>query len=159
VAPPAPPETYALTLPANGVLDQSDIGVITAMAKEGGWSLEQAQAALNDLQTSLAAQTETFRAELERHPEIGGVNRGPAEENMLRALDRFLPASEPEGARLRAELTKTGKQYDPSVVLLLSRIGKAMREDRPTLGVATIPPAVERKSDTAVLYPNDVPKA
>jgi hypothetical protein len=78
---------------------------------------------------------------------------------MLRALDRFLPASEPLGARLRTELTKTGKQHDPAVVLLLSRIGKAMREDRPNLGLNAAPPAPARKSDAEVMYPNDVPRA
>jgi hypothetical protein len=153
------PENYELTLPANGVLDATDLAAVTAMAKEGGWTNEQAQTALNELQTSLAAQTQTFITELEAHPEIGGVNRGPAQENMLRALDRFLPASEPLGARLRTELTKTGKQHDPAVVLLLSRIGKAMREDRPNLGLNAAPPAPARKSDAEVMYPNDVPRA
>jgi hypothetical protein len=156
-APPAPPETYELTLPAHGAVDASDLDTVVEMAKAKGWSNEQAQAALSDLNESLTAQKQAFRTELEQHPEIGGAHLTRATERAVRALDRFLPASSPEGAQLRAVMTKTGYGDYAPLVLLLSRIGNAMAEDRPNLGRST-PPASDRRPTEDVMFPSSAPR-
>jgi hypothetical protein len=45
-------------------------------------------------------------------------------------LDRFLPATLPEGQTLRSQLNKSGYSNYAPLVLLLARIGKAMSEDK-----------------------------
>src|SRR5262245_17473288 len=141
---PVAPETYTLTLPQGGVVDASDITTVTAMAKERGWTNDQAQAALNEINTSLVSQAQAFRVELDAHPEIGGTKFAVAQESAFRVLDRFLPQSSPEGTAFRTALNKSGYGNYAPLMLLLSRIGAAMKEDKPLSGPATgaaTPPA------------------
>jgi len=100
------------------------------MAKAKGWTNEQAQAALTEMSTAIGEQHTRFRTELNAHPEVGGAALEQAQLNATRALDRFLPASTPEGAQLRTAITKSGYGNFAPLVVLLSRIGKAMGEDR-----------------------------
>jgi hypothetical protein len=48
-----------------------------------------------------------------------------------RVLDRFLPATDPDGQRLRSPLNKTGYGTFRPLVRFLARIGQAMGEDQP----------------------------
>jgi hypothetical protein len=126
------PVTYELTVPADApFLDASDIAVVTELATAKGWTNEQAQAALVELGASLTAQRTAMREELDAHPEIGGTHFPAAQAQATRALDRFLPASTPEGAAFRAAMDKSGYGNYPPLVLMLARIGKAMGEDTP----------------------------
>jgi hypothetical protein len=148
--PPVVPETYALALPSESPLDQSDIDTVAAMAKARGWTNEQAQAALTEMH-SHASETQTrLLSTLQAHPEVGGAQLQAAQAHAVRAMDRFLPASEAEGAELRSMLNKSGYGNYAPMVLLLSRIGKAMGEDRP-IGTPTSTPTTPR-SAAEVLY-------
>lgn len=145
------PEKYELALPANTTfLDQTDVDAIAAMAKTRQLTNDEAQAALNDLAESLGAQHTKFRTELEAHPEVGGANVEAAQQHALRALDKFLPATTPDGAAIRTAMNKSGYGNYAPFVVLLSRIGKAMGEDRPAPPGA--PPAGARKSHADVLF-------
>jgi hypothetical protein len=125
------PEKYSLTLPEGGLLDQEDLTALETLARTKNLTNEQAQAALTEHNDALVAQGARFLEATNAHPEIGGAKLEAAQVNATRALDRFLPATTPEGAALRSALNKTGYGNHPSLVLLLSRIGKAMAEDRP----------------------------
>jgi hypothetical protein len=126
---------------------------VTALAKAKNWTNEQAQAALDEFNTSLVDQRKTFRAELDAHPEIGGTHYARAQEDVMRAMDKFLPASAPEGTAFRAALNKSGYGDYAPLVLLLSRIGKAMREDSPPgSGTHALHTPVERVSDEEAFY-------
>jgi hypothetical protein len=118
-----------LALPQGSPLDQADVDAIAQMATAKGWTTAQAQSALNDMTASVTAQRQAFRAELDAHPEIGGAHTAQAQEHALRAMDRFLPPTTPEGQQLRTAITKSGYSDYAPLVLLLSRIGKAMSED------------------------------
>jgi hypothetical protein len=152
-APPATPPTYALTLPAGTVLDESDVAAITTMATAGNWTQEQAQAALNQTHEAHNAQRARYRAELDAHPIVGGTNLPQATADAQRALEWALPADTPDGQAMRRYLNKEGIGDHPLVVLLLSRFGKGMGEDRPRFGTSAPPPA-DRVPTSDVLFPS-----
>lgn len=146
------PVTYTLTLPPGGVVDDSDVQAITALATAKQWTNEQAQAALAEYNDSLVQQSAAFRAELDAHPEIGGTKFPVAQEHAQRVLDKFLPATAPEGAAFRQALNKSGYGNYAPLMLLLSRIGKAMAEDRPIAAVPAAQTPAERISTADALY-------
>ena len=146
----AAPAKYELTLPEGGRLDQSDLDEFVAMAKDKGLTSEQAQAVLTEHAQALAAQADRFLTETKSHPEIGGAHLEAAQKLANAALERFLPATAPEGQAFRSFLTKTGYGNSPAVVLLLSRIGKAMAEDQPIAAGAGA--RSQRRSHAEVLF-------
>lgn len=145
------PEKYELALPQGGVLDATDVEAISAIAKERKWTNEQAQAALQEMHDQQVAQNSRFLSTLNAHPEVGGTKLEAAQLNAQRALDAFLPADSPEGKELRQVMNKSGYGNYAPLVVLLSRIGKAMGEDR-GLGVQLTPPATQPRSPAEVLY-------
>lgn len=150
-ADPSAPVAIALALPANTPLDQTDVDAITAMAQAHGWTQDQAQAALEQTGKALLEQRAAFKEGLDADPEVGGTHNAAAREHAARALDRFLPASEPDGATLRAVMNKSGYGDYAPLVKLLARIGKAMSEDRPIAPALDTPPPA-RRSHADVLY-------
>ena len=128
---PAPPVQYELRLPEQGPLDQSDVDLVIAKAKALGWSNDDAQGVLTEMAQSLTEQAAKFRTELDADPEVGGTKLAHAQVAALRVLDRFLPASEPQGARFRSVMNKSGYGNFLPIVTLLARIGQAMGEDQP----------------------------
>lgn len=150
VTPPAVPDKYELTLPSESALDQTDIDALATLAKTKGWTNEQAQAALTEMHSHASEQASRFLSTLQAHSEVGGAQLELAQANAVRALDRFLPSSTPEGQELRAALNKSGYGNYAPLVVLLSRIGKAMGEDRP-IGTPSSTSTVPR-SHAEVLY-------
>jgi hypothetical protein len=128
------PDRYELRLPDQSPLDQTDVEAITKIAKDKGWSNEQAQGALAEMHSTLVAQTQGFRTELDADREVGGAQLEVAQVKAKAVLDRFLPESEPDGVRLRAAINKSGYGNWVPLVKLLARIGKAMGEDQPFAG-------------------------
>lgn len=128
------PERYELRLPEAGPLDQSDIDAVAALAKTHAWTNEQAQATLDEMASSLTAQSTRFRSELDADPEVGGARLEAAQLQAQRVLDRFLPANTEQGQRLRSTLNKTGYGNFLPFVTLLARLGQAMGEDQPHSG-------------------------
>lgn len=136
-APAAPervvPESYTLQLPDGSALDQDDVKAISDIAKAKKWTNDEAQAALTEMHEQIAAQRTRMHDALVAHPEVGGAHLEAAQANAFKALDRFLPATSPEGAEFRAAMNKSGYGDYAPLVLLLSRIGKAMSEDSPVI--------------------------
>lgn len=150
-APPGPPEKYELTAPADSGLEPADLDALAATAKAEGWTQDQAQAYTTATAKTLAANRAALKAELDAHPDLSGANAVPAEERYLRVLDRFLPANTAEGARLRADLVKSGNQHNVPFRLLMANIGRAMGED-PGVGSVRAGGAPQR-SPASVMYP------
>lgn len=143
------PDTYAFTLPEGGLLEQSDLAHFAELAKAAKWTQEEAQAALTAHVGAITAQAAQFLTDLTAHPEIGGDKLAAAQQRANAVLDKFLPASSPEGALLRSGLNKSGYGNYAPMVLLLNRIGAAMGEDRP-LGSASSGAA--KRSHADVLF-------
>lgn len=151
------PERYELVLPQGGPLDQSDVDALAAMAKERKWTNEQAQAALTEMHAQTTAQHTGFLSTLQAHSEVGGAHLEAAQVNATRALDHFLPATSPEGAELRSVMTKSGYGNYAPLVVLLSRIGKAMAEDKGLSTSASTGAAAPRDA-ASVLYGGAITK-
>ncbi len=128
------------------------------MGRARGWTNEQAQAVLGEMADGLSAQHQAFTTELEAHPEIGGAKLAAVRERATRALDRFLPATTPDGAKLRAVLTKSGYGNFAPFVRLLDAIGASMSEDRPIVAPAGGAAPV-RKPTAEVMFPSSAPAA
>jgi hypothetical protein len=143
------PESYTLTLQQNTVLDQSDVAEISAMAKQQGLTNDEAQAALVAYEQSLRDQSARFRTELEADTELGGAHLANTQRDVLRALDKLVPAATAEGQALRSFLNKSGLGNQPHLVRLLARAGKAMGEDTPVL---TSVPRGESPKDIVELF-------
>ena len=144
-------------MPTGSTLDQSDVDAVAAMAKARQWTNEQAQAALTELATETTAQSSRFLTTLQAHAEVGGAHLEAAQVHVTRALDHFLPPESPEGTELRSVLNKSGYGNYAPLVVLLSRIGKAMGEDtglRTSASAGAAPP----RDAASVLYGGPVIK-
>jgi hypothetical protein len=139
-------------VPDGSSLDAADVAAVTEMAIAKGWTNEQAQGVLQEMATSIADQSARFLADTQAHAEIGGARLEAAQLNVNRALDFFLPSNTPEGASLRTALNRSGYGNYAPLVVLLSRIGNAMKEDRPLS--QTAPGAIPRMETTDVLFPS-----
>jgi hypothetical protein len=155
---PKAPDTYTLTAPDG--MDAEELKAFETFARERGLSNEQAAAALEALPDALASQVSRFRADVEKHPEVGGDKLQAAQANALKALDHFLPADTPEGKALRRGLDVSGYGNYAPLVVLLARIGKAMGEDG---GVGSVKAASktggEKKDAATLLYGDTAPKS
>jgi hypothetical protein len=115
-------------------LDATDIATLEGQAKTLGWSNEQAQRALEQTARQRAAESRTFRDQIEADPDYGGDHLAETQKHANLALDRLRPAGTPAGDAIRHLLTKTGYGNHPQVVTLLADLGKLMAEDEPAHG-------------------------
>jgi hypothetical protein len=127
---------YDLRLPDGTPFDASDLAAFVESAKCGGLTNEQAKAALRDLSNEVADRIATYRSELESDPEVGGAHREAAQQLVQQTLDRFLPRDEEDGIRFRTALRRGGYRDWKPLVKLLTRLAKALPEERPRPGRA-----------------------
>jgi len=129
--PAGAPDKYALTIPADTPLDAADVTAFETLARTHNLTNEQAQAAFAEHATAIAAHNKAWLDATTADAEVGGTHLAQSQQLSNQVLDKFLPASEADGAELRAVLTKQGLGAYRPIVKLLSRIGKAMGEDQP----------------------------
>jgi hypothetical protein len=152
-ATPTVPERYELAVDTADAAyaDSQDLERIAATAKANGWTQETATAFLADTVVQRRATNDALYIEAQAHPEIGGANLAGAGERAKLVMDKHLPATEPDGARLRKDLAKLGLTNYSPLVVLLSRIGKDYVEDSPAGGGTG---AVGQKSTEDTLWPD-----
>jgi hypothetical protein len=138
-----PPVTYALTVPqgAEDLVSAEQLDYFKDVAKASKWSNEDAQAEVDAHvareQARITALSNRWADETKADPEVGGEKLVVTQKNITAVLDRFLPASEPDGKILRTALNAGGYGNWRPFVRLMARIGKAMGEDSPGLGKGT----------------------
>lgn len=132
---PAVPVTLALSdVPEadRAFIGEDDLAVITSIAKEAGWSADDAKARLSeDIALRRMAHTRMYD-EAKADPEIGGDKLSMTQQLAKSVLDQFLPAGDPYRVRLDRDMARLGFSNYLPLAVLLSRIGKATREDSPT---------------------------
>lgn len=154
-----PPEKYVLKLPENAKLDAAHVEKVSTIAKERGLSQEQAQAMLERDNQLISEHTDGMTKNYEKtmeqwvvsakeDKEIGGAAFVENVEMAKRVLDRFGNDS------LKNELNATGFGNHPEVLRLLSKIGKAMGEDK--LVIAPVPK--QEKANLSVMYDHPTSK-
>lgn len=122
------PEKYDLKLSEDSLLDQGSMERIAAIARERGLSNEEAQGFLQEqekaTQTFIDERKAAWLAESKADKEIGGDALNENAELAKRVVERF------GNPTLKSELDRTGYGNHPELIRLLTRIGKAMSEDK-----------------------------
>lgn len=128
------PEKYELAIPEKSTIDAGDVKMIETIAREQGWSNDEAQAALERHNDSLIEQSARFLADTKADQVWGGDNLAKTQADAKAVLDRVEPATTPEGKALRALLDKSGYGNHIRVVSFLAKLGRMMAEDSPGQG-------------------------
>lgn len=148
------PVKYELKLPADALVDKSDLERIEADAKARGLSAEEAQSILDRENSALASfvekqkkQTEGivtgWKKAVEADKEIGGANFPKNAEIAKRAVDRF------GSQEFKQALEESGLGNHPELVRVFYKIGKAMENDEFLSGQ---PNSIGKKSPSELLY-------
>lgn len=150
-------QAYELKLPEGSSLDASYLEQTKALAKELGLSQEAAQKLVerdSGLMSSahernmakVRENTEQWAKDAQADKEIGGNNFQSSVTDAKTALDKF---GTPEFKNL---LNQSGVGNHPELIRLLSRVGKAMREDK--MVTTSSQPARAQKSFAEAFYPS-----
>lgn len=123
------PAKYALTVPDGGRLDEHDLTSYEALAREQGWSNEEAQARVAAHAEAIEAESARFEAATRADPVYGGQHLEETQQHVRRALDHLRPKGTPRGDAFRALLNKSGYGNNLEVVSLFADLGKRMAED------------------------------
>jgi hypothetical protein len=123
--------TLTLTVPEGGDVFVTE-GVrdrLLAIAKVSAWTQSDLDSEVDAHIAQLRAQHQAYTAELDAHPEIGGVHKAAAQQDAQRALDIALPPGTPERQRWDRDVASQGLTNYTPLVLALVRVGRLMRED------------------------------
>lgn len=147
------PEKYELSIPkgAEAFVDEADLKDIQAVAKENGWTNEEAQEFLESQADTVATKLGALRAETEADPTYGGDHLEENQQHVRRIFDKIRPEGHPRREALQRVLTKTGIGNHLEMFSFLADIGKLMREDAPP-GQSSTSGAGGKKPAEEVLY-------
>lgn len=148
---------FELKLPEGSSLDASYLEQTKALAKELGLSQEAAQklverdsglmsSAHERNMATVREKTEQWAKDAQADKEIGGNNFQSSVTDARTALDKF---GTPEFKNM---LNQSGVGNHPELIRLLSRVGKAMREDK--MVTTSSQPARAQKSFAEAFYPS-----
>lgn len=141
------PEKYALTLPAGGRIDASDLTAIETVARAQNWTNDEAQQRVNDHAAAIEAQSAQFLEQTQADPVYGGAHLPETLKHASAALDHFRPKGTPLGDALRGLLDKSGYGNHPAVISLFADLGKQMAEDQPGSAHQTAAGTTTAKAD------------
>lgn len=139
--PPADP-VYALTLPAESVLETSAVDRVTTFAKGQKLAPETAQQVIEIADAEVKSFVQKQRADYEANvtvwensvkadPEVGGANLTRTTKRGMAVMERFKAARPAHAAQLEANLKATGFGNHLSVVHLFDWLGSMMENDGP----------------------------
>ncbi len=152
---PKAPESYNLQLPEGGRVDDSDLKQIAELAKKAGWSNEDAQAAVNEHDALLKAQSDRFLAGLKADPDYGGDNLETSQKLARAVIDKIRPQGHAKREAFLRFLNRGGAGNHVEVVSFLADLGKLMQEDQGTggKGAASEKAPQTNEERAAKLYP------
>lgn len=124
-----PPAKYELTLPDKGHLVQEDIATIEGIARKAGWTNEEAQAAINEHNEQLEAQSARWATETKADKDLGGDKLEQTQLHTKAGIDFLFPKGDPHREGFINFLNRGGAGNNINVVRALARIGKQQVED------------------------------
>lgn len=130
------PDKYELTLPEGGRVGDEDLQLVEAMAREEGWSNEEAQQFLDRHNFTVQYATTAFLEATKADKEIGGDKLEGTMKLATAALDRVRPKGKGRGDAFRKLLDRTGFGNHPEVVAFMADVGRMMQEDKPDVTTA-----------------------
>lgn len=131
------PDKYELKVPEKSTLDDSDVKAIETIAKENGWTQEEAQAALDRHNETLIEQSTQFAEATKADKDYGGANLTQSQARAKAVIDSIRPASHPRAKAFRALLDKSGYGNHIEIVSFLADLGKRLEEDGGAAGDGT----------------------
>ena len=152
---PKPPEKYALSVPDAGQahVEAADLQYLETVARKAGWTNDEAQAALEEHVSTMAANSQRFLEQTTADPEIGGAHLAESQRLARAVINRVRPDGHPRRASFLRFLNRGGAGNHLEVVAFLRDLGMLMAEDRPAGGTG----GVERKPTADVLYDRTAP--
>lgn len=123
------PEKYDLKLPDGGRIDARDLATIETVARQQGWSNEEAQQRVAAHADAIEAQSTRFLDETTADKVYGGANLEETKRLAKIALNELRPEGSARGDALRALLDKSGYGNHLEVLSLFADLGKRMAED------------------------------
>lgn len=131
---PAEPEPYELKAPEGFPIPEANLSSFAAMCKEAKMTKEQAEKALawhksfhEEMTASLkqqeAAVLASWNSEMSKDADFGGAHMRQTVSDARRALDVF----DTDG-KLRSLLRDSQYQYNPAIIRVVARVGRAMGE-------------------------------
>jgi len=154
---PTAPETYALKLPEGFDTDQQTR--FEEIARKAGLTNAQAQKLVDALpppDAQVTALSDSLRTEMESNKEAGGTREEVDKTVALvkSAVERFLPEPDIQ-ERLATDMTAAGLENYLPLVLLMSRVGKAMAEDTLIAAKGSTPPDTRTTAEIMYDHPDN----
>jgi hypothetical protein len=128
------PEKYELKVPDAGkaYVDDADLKYLEDVARESGWSNEDAQAALEEHVATVKVQADRWAAETRADKEYGGDKLTETQRLTKLAIDRLRPAGHARRESFLRFMGRGGAGNHIEVVAFLADLGRMMGEDSPT---------------------------
>jgi hypothetical protein len=151
-AKPKTPEKYELKLPEGGHLEQSDLDYLAGIAKQAGWSNEEAQAAVDEQNAAIHAQSDRWLAETRADKDYGGDKLELSQRLARAVISKVRPPGHPRRDAFIRFIDRGGAGNQIEVVAFLADLGKLMAEDGPISGKTVGGDGNERTAEE-ILYP------
>jgi hypothetical protein len=160
------PESYQLKLPEGTVTDPALLDEFSILAKEKGFTNEDAQKFVDLQLKSLGvfaqkqaeefqAQVKGWRDELINDKDIGGAKVDQTVNQARKVLNIEVPGVKMD--RLKADLDRTGLGDHPDLIRVFAFIGQFVGDDNKIISDRVGGPAGGPKTDAEVLYPEHKP--
>jgi hypothetical protein len=153
-AKPGAPEKYELKLPADAIIQPADLKALEDLARKGNLTNEEAQAALEEHNAFLQAQSESFKALAMADPDYGGDKLAESQQLANSVIDRIRPAGHPRRDAFLGFINRAGASNHPEIVGFLADLGRQMGEDPTVRSRAGGGGQNQRKPNADVMYPN-----
>jgi hypothetical protein len=141
------PAKYELKIPEHSTLNDSDVKAIETIARENGWTNDEAQLALQHHHDTLIEQSEQFLAETKADKTYGGDNLAKSQARAKSVIDLIRPANHPRRAAFTALLDRSGYGNQIEILSFLADLGAKLDEDGGGMGDGTGGGRVEGAAD------------
>lgn len=153
-AKPGAPEKYELKLPADATILPADLKALEDLARKNNLTNDEAQAALEEHNAFLAAQSESFKALAMADPDYGGDKLAESQQLANAVIDRIRPADHPRRAAFLGFINRAGASNHPEIVGFLADLGRMIGEDPTVRAKSGGGGNNQRKATADVMYPN-----
>lgn len=153
------PAKYALKLPEGAAILPDDVKALEALARKNNLTNDEAQAALDEHNALLVAESERFKAAAVADPDYGGDKLVESQRLANSVIDRFRPKDHARREAFLAFINRAGANNHPEVLGFLADIGRAMGDDAIVAARGAGSGNKERKSHAEVMFPETKPAA
>lgn len=149
-----PPDKYALAIPdeAKVFIDDADVKSFEKMARETGWTNDEAQAAVDEHVRMVAEAAAGFLSTTKADPDYGGEHLPETQRLAKLGIDVLRPEGHARREGFTRFLNKVGAANHIEVISFLADLGKRASEDAP--GQTSSSALRGQKTAEQILYPN-----